>query len=102
MARGKIDRWPGVKGGFIRKGVYYFRRSIPGMGQREFSTYRTTAAAALAELQKFEDTPHSYEPAPAPEELILDAALAKEFLRWSRDEKGNTADWVSRQKRELA
>src|SRR2546428_4920305 len=102
MARGKIDRWPGVKGGFIRKGVYYFRRSVPGMGQREFSTYRTTEGAALAELQKFEMAPHSYEPAPPREELILDPALAKEFLRCSRDEKKNTPEWVQRQKRELA
>src|SRR4051812_17194197 len=65
MARGKITPWPGVKGGYVRKGVYYFRRSVPGMGQREFSTYRTTQSAALAELERFERDPLSYESAPA-------------------------------------
>ncbi len=102
MARGKIDPWHGVKGGFVRKGVYYFRRSVPGLGQREISTYRTTEAAALAELQKFELAPQSYEPAPAREELILDRELAKAFLLWSKDERKNTTDWVQRQQRELA
>ena len=97
--RGATTRWAG---GYVRKGVYYIRRTVRGT-QLELSTLCTTEAAALQQLARFEADPLGWTPAPPPPAaLYLEAELVDEFLHWSRHEKGNTKAWVRKQQLALA
>ena len=102
MPRGKRQPWPGVKGGYLLGGVYAVRRSIAGR-PFDVSLRRTTAAAALQELQRWEADPLNWTPLSAELRTVtVDDDLVLEFLVWSRDEKKNTAEWRYEQKRVLA
>jgi hypothetical protein len=72
------------------------REAPPGLrdqeaGRRatvEISTRRHTLAAALVEWEKFEKDPESSAAGDAA--VYLDNELAREFLAWSKNEKGRT------------
>jgi integrase len=83
--------------------VYVIRRQVNGR-RRELSTRCTNERAALEHLERFERDPDGYDPgtALAGEPIRLTTELALEFLRWSRDEKGNSAEWVGKQRGYLA
>lgn len=98
------DRSRTWDGGYIRtdskgRNVYYIRRRISGR-LYDVSTRATTSKAAHQQLQRFEADPDGYKPSG---ELDGDAslALAAAFLKWSRNEKGNTQKWVDDQQRSL-
>ncbi len=67
----------------------------------EVRTRCHTRRAALKQLERFESDPENFNPrgGVGPEPLFLDLALSKECLRWSRDEKQNSIEWVERQRR---
>jgi len=104
------------RGGRVRfdaKGrpVYVIRKQVAGR-RFEVSTRKHTLAAALAEWERFEKDPEGYAAGltgTAPP-VHLDAEpdadgvplLTREFLRWSLREKGNTPQWVTKQKAALA
>src|SRR4051794_372245 len=101
MPRGETLPWPGIRGGFIRRGVYGLRRTLRGR-RYEVSLRGTTEIAALEQLARFERDPESWHPAPAQTPIItLDDDLVRDFLAWSKA-KGNSDPWRLEQKRVLA
>jgi len=96
-------------GGYVRtdsrgRDTYYILRRINGR-LYEISTRCHTSRAAHEQLRRFEADPDSYQPGGGTAEdgaLPVTPELAEAFLRWSRDEKKNTAKWVSDQQRSLA
>jgi integrase len=57
----------------------------------------------MKQWERFQADPEGYSPSGVKGALlVLDSDLARAFLKWSRDGKGNTALWVSKQKRYLA
>ena len=102
MARGTVQCWPGIPGGYIRKGIYAVQRTMNGR-RYDVSLRRSTASAALEELVRFERDPANYRAAlPAREGFYLDKAVVQDFLDWSRDVKRNTEEWRREQRRVLA
>jgi hypothetical protein len=100
MPRGETLPWPGIRGGFIRRGVYGLRRSLRGR-RYEVSLRVTTEIAALEQLARFERNPEGWHPAPAElPPLLLDDELVKGFLEYSK-KKGNSKAWRIEQKRVL-
>lgn len=100
MPRGETLPWPGIRGGFIRKGVYGLRRTLRGR-RYEVSLRVTTGTAALEQLARFERDPEGWHPAPTQTPAItLDADLVRDFLAFSK-EKGNSDPWRLEQKRVL-
>lgn len=105
MPRVKREKWSGVRGGFIIRDArkcptYYVRRRVDGV-QREVAL-ASTEAAALAALARWEADPHHWrrvEEAEAP--LLLNADRIVSFLRWSLNDRHNSAAWVRQQKRAL-
>lgn len=95
-------------GGFIRydkKGrpTYWIRKRIGGGLRLKVSTKCHTEPAALVELATFEKDPLAYEPkAGGGDMLRLDRELVAAFLAWSLQEKGNTREWVTKQRNMLA
>jgi integrase len=96
------------RGGRIRidaKGrpVFVIRKQVGGR-RYEVSTRKHTLKAALAEWERFEQDPEGYAPggSAATEPIYLDNDLCRDFLAWSLKEKGNTPEWVSKQKTMLA
>ncbi|WP_242394816.1 tyrosine-type recombinase/integrase [Anaeromyxobacter oryzisoli] len=83
--------------------VYYIRRKISGRTY-EVSTRCTNERSALEHLERFERDPDGYDPgtALAGEPILLSTKLALDFLRWSRDGKGNSGEWVGKQRSYLA
>lgn len=95
-------------GGFISKDgdgnrIYVIRKSINGV-KYKVSTRCHTERAALKQLEQFEADPESYWPGrdPNAEGLFLNDDLSKEFLKWSKTTKKNSAGWVRQQQRHLA
>jgi integrase len=81
---------------------YIIRRKVGGR-RYEVSTRCTALRPAMAQLARFEADPEGYDPSGGQgERLRLDLATSLAFLRWSRDEKGNSAEWVAKQKAHLA
>jgi integrase len=94
------------RGGRVRfdaKGrpVYVIRKQMNGR-RFEVSTRKHTLAAALAEWERFEKDPDGYAPGGGTAPLHLDNDLAREFLAFSKNERRNTVQWVSKQKATLA
>ena len=95
-------------GGYIRtdsngKRTYYIYKKIGGK-LYERSTRCSSEAAAYTHWERFQRDPTGYDPADtgnAVEGLRVDAELTTAFLRWSREEKRNTAKWVRDQQRAL-
>jgi integrase len=93
------------RGGYVRtdakgRAVFVIRKQIGGR-RYEWSTRRHTLGAALAEWEKFERDPGRYLAAgKAP--IILDLDLCKAFLRWSAVDRGNSDQWVEKQRSILA
>ncbi|MCP3105504.1 site-specific integrase [Myxococcus sp. K15C18031901] len=97
-------------GGYVRtdskgRDTYYILRRVNGR-LFEVSTRCHSSRAAHEQLKRFEADPDSYEPRGGLRDeegaLSLTAELVESFLRWSRDEKKNSAKWVSDQQRSLA
>jgi integrase len=104
MAKGRwAGSWPGGRIWESVEGVktYVIRRKVQGR-RYEVSTRCTLLRAAMAQLERFEKDPAGYEPGGVADSLVLDLEMVKAFLRWSRDEKGNSLAWVDQQKRYLA
>jgi integrase len=100
MPRGETLPWPGIRGGFIRRGVYGLRRTLRGR-RYEVSLRVTTATAALEQLARFERDPERWHPAPADlPPVLIDEDLVRAFLASSK-EKGNSDPWRLEQKRVL-
>src|SRR5215472_129321 len=94
--------------GFIRtdakgRDVYVIRKQIEGK-RYKVSTRAHSAKAAFEQLRRFEADPEHYQPRgdTRGKAIYLDAALANEFLTWSRDVQHNTPKWVAEQKLYLA
>jgi hypothetical protein len=99
-----VGKWLGGRIWEARDGVrtYWIRRKVEGRPYN-LSTRCTSERAALKQLERFEADPSGYSPGGAAgDALVLDEELSRAFLRWSRDEKGNSAEWVGKQKRYLA
>src|SRR5229473_1090936 len=95
-------------GGYVRedrKGreVYVIRQMINGR-RYELSTHAFSETAAYDQLKRFQADPEGYDPRGdvRPDPLYLDLELSEDFLRYSREEKRNTAKWVREQKKVLA
>lgn len=95
-------------GGFIRydkrgRPTFWIRRRFGDGRQAKVSTRCHTEQAALAELVLFEKDPVGYVPRIGGAAFIrLDTELARDFLKWSRDECGNTVEWITKQRNLLA
>lgn len=104
MARGRYaGKWPGgriwVRGDGV--GIYVIRRKVNG---RPYcvSTRCTSERAALKQLERFEADPEGYTPSGVRgDAIILTEDLARAFLAWSKNEKGNSVEWVAKQRRFL-
>jgi hypothetical protein len=86
--------------------TYIIRKRIAGHLYSK-STRCTTLRAALKELERFEQNPAGYEPGGGSDaslrpKLLLDEELATAYLTWCRDEQGNSAAWLGKQRRYLA
>jgi integrase len=94
------QRWAG---GYILNGVFVIRRQIHGK-RYIVSTRARSSRAAHKQLERFEADPANYQPegASQPLPIYLDATLAEEFLKWSRDELKNSQKWVNEQRDHLA
>lgn len=105
MTKGKrAGAWPGGRIWEAADGTrtYVIRRKVAGRAY-EVSTRCTSLRAAMAQLARFEADPEGYDPSGGKgERLTLDLDRARAFLRWSLEEKGNSAAWVRQQKRYLA
>jgi integrase len=104
MSRGEwIGQWPGGRVWRSAGGVrtYFIRRKVNGRTY-EVSTHCTLERAAIKQLERFEGDPEGYAPSGVRgDAVVLDAELAKAFLAWSKNTKGNSTDWVNKQKRYL-
>jgi integrase len=98
-----IGKW---LGGRIWRGddgatTYFIRRKVNGRPY-EVSTHCTSERPALKQLERFEADPAGFTASGASgAELVLNDDLARRFLKWSRDTKGNSIEWVGAQKRIL-
>jgi integrase len=102
--KGPEGRWEGGRIWRAKDGrlTYVVQRMIGGH-TFEVSTRCTSHRAALAQLARFEADPEGYDPAGGTEEPIrLTAELARAFLRYSLEDRGNSREWVGKQKRYLA
>jgi integrase len=110
-----VDTWPGgrVWRRSDGKHVYVIRRMIGGK-RYTASTHCTSLSSAMKQLDRFMANPEAYDPrgeAP-PEPIYLKVEirdgkvfankLAEEFLAFSKNEKGNTREWLGKQARALA
>lgn len=83
------------------RSVYFIRRRIMGKSY-SVSTRAHTLRAALEHLERFESDPEGYDPTGgALDKLVLDDALVDAFCTWSGGSKGNSSDWVRKQRRYL-
>jgi integrase len=105
MARGSwAGAWPG---GRIWKSAdgkitYIIRRKVAGRPYH-VSTRCASLTPAMKQWERFQADPEGYSPSGARgDPVVLDADMARDFLRWSRDGKGNSTQWVAKQKRYLA
>lgn len=117
---GAAGRWPGGRIYLTADGTKLFeiRRMVDGR-RYEVSTGCTTLRGAIKQLERFEADPDNYRPAgdPSTAPIYLDAdpvdenmrpdpkgvpRLVREFLRYSRDEKGNSKEWIGKQKANLS
>jgi integrase len=89
--------WQGADG----TRTYVIRRKAGGRPY-EVSTQCTGERAALKQLERFEADPAGYSPSGVSGlALSMNADLVREFLKWSKDSKGNSIQWVGVQKRYL-
>jgi integrase len=107
ISRSDRSAWE-QRGGRVRtdaKGrpVFIIRKQVGGR-RYEVSTRKHSLAAALAEWARFERDPEGYQPGGAAPRspVYLDNRLSEDFLAWSLHEKGNSAEWVKKQKGVLA
>lgn len=105
MRRGEwAGSWPGGRVWQSADGVrtYVIRRKVNGRPYH-VSTRCTSERAALKQLERFEADPEGYSPSGVSgDALVLTVDLARAFLKWSKDARGNSLPWVAKQKRYLA
>jgi hypothetical protein len=101
----KVDGWKHGRAWRDSDGTltFYIRKQIGGR-RYDVSTGCSSLRAAMAHLERFERDPEGYRPAgdPGASPVYLDNDLSEEFLAWSLNEKGNTVEWVSKQKHLLS
>jgi integrase len=96
-------RWEGgrIKYGRDGRPVFIIQKQVAGT-RYYVSTHAHTRRAALEHLARFEADPEGYDPrGVTPDPIFLDETLAREFLRWSKDERKNSREWRQKQKRAL-
>lgn len=83
--------------------TFFIRRSVNGK-RYDLSTRCTTEVAAFAALERFEKDPEGFHPGgdPGTAPLYLDGDLARRFLAWSANERGNSKGWLGKQQAFLA
>lgn len=99
-----IEKWPGGRVWQDAEGhrTYFIRKRVEGR-LYEVSTRCASLTAAMKHYERFQTDPSGYSPGGvAGDALVLDTDLCKAFLKWSRDVKGNSTEWVGKQKRYLA
>jgi len=101
----RLDTWDG---GYIRedargRNVYVIRQQVNSK-RYEISTRTFSVRAALEQLKRFQADPESYDPRgeQRPDPIYLDEELVREYLAYSREEKGNSRSWVTEQRSLLA
>jgi hypothetical protein len=98
-----FDTWRGhVWGARDGASAVNVPRNVPGRPY-EMPVRCTNEKAALERLEWFERDPDGYDPgtALAGEPIRLNTDLALDLLCWSRDAKGNSAEWIGKQKRDV-
>ena len=105
MARGAwVGKWPGGRIWKAADGTitYIIRRKVAGRPY-EVSTRCESLTAAMKQWERFQADPEGYSPSGVQgDSLTLTEDLARAFLRWSLETKGNSSEWVGKQKRYLA
>jgi hypothetical protein len=110
---GEIGRW---EHGYSRRDTkgrvtYYIatKQRIPGAAKSRYdvATGASTLGAAFKAWDRFLADPDGFSAKPPPIKppeppLILSAELVLKFLKWSKDEKGNSPEWVACQRQSLA
>lgn len=95
-------------GGYIHRDsrgrdVYVIRQMINGK-RCEVSTRCFTERAALEQWKRFQSDPEGYDPRGEvrPNPIYLDVDLAQRYLKYSREDRENTREWVTKQRAILA
>jgi integrase len=98
-----VGKWPGGRVWRDAEGrdTYFIRKRVEGR-LYETSTRCSSLTAAMKHYERFQADPSGYSPGGvAGDALVLDEDLSRAFLKWSLKEKGNSAEWVGKQKRYL-
>ena len=97
----RIGTW---EGGYIHKDargrdLYVIRQQVSGK-RYEVSTRTFSYRAALEQLKRFQGDPEGYDPRGLvrPEGIYLDLDLSTKYLAYSRSERGNSHEWVTKQR----
>lgn len=100
-----VDTWRGGRVWQDASGIrtYHLRRKINGK-LYELSTRCTNERSALEHLERFERDPEGDDPASSLTggPIRLDLQLSRDFLPWSFEVKGNSKEWVGKQRGYLA
>ncbi len=102
-----VEGWTGKHGRVWKDqdGTLHFhiRKQIGGRRCQQ-ATGATSLRAALAHLDRFEADPDAYRPTGSgrKDPIYFDNALCVDFLKWSLNEKRNSAKWVGQQRLYLA
>jgi hypothetical protein len=99
-----IGTWEGGRIWRAADGTVTFHLQRMVDGRRHSFRVGTSRRAALKHLERFEADPAAFAPGGTPREapLFLDNDLTEDFIAWSAGEKGNTKQWVGKQKAVLA
>jgi len=101
----RVGTWDG---GYVRtdahgRNIYVIRQQVNGK-RYELSTRAFSVRAALEQLKRFQADPEGYDPRGErrPDPIYLNEELVREYLAYSREEKGNSKSWVTEQRSLLA
>lgn len=99
----RSEKWPGGWVHTADDGVrtYVIRRKVNGRPY-ECSTRCHSLTPAMKQLDRFEADPERYTPSGVQgDAIVITEELTRAFLKWSKNEKGNSVEWVAKQKRYL-
>src|SRR6266850_7407295 len=101
----RVGTWDG---GYVRtdahgRNIYVIRQQVNGK-RYELSTRAFSVRAALEQLKRFQADPEGYDPRGErrPDPIYLNEELVREYIAYSREEKGNSRSWVTEQRSLLA